>query len=193
MDAGKLKNIVEAALLAADEPLSLKRLEGLFTESDGVSRSAIRQALDTLGVELGDRGIHLKEVASGFRLQADPELAPWISRLWEERPPSYSRALLETLALIAYRQPITRAEIEEVRGVSVSSHIMKTLQERGWVRIVGRREVPGRPGLYGTTPAFLDYFDLKSLSELPQLEESGADLLAREQEAEQAEAAGESS
>jgi len=137
------------------------------------SRDAIREALDWLQADCAERGIELQHVASGYRFQVRQELAPWISRLWEERPPRYSRALLETLALIAYRQPITRGEIEAIRGVSVSTNIMKTLQEREWIRVVGHREVPGRPALYGSTRQFLDYFNLKSLDDLPAL----ADLI----------------
>lgn len=173
MDDARLKNIVEAALLAAGEPLSLERLQNLFEDRDGVDRRRLRRALSALDADYSDRGIELKEVASGFRFQARAELAPWVGRLWEEKPPRYSRALLETLALIAYRQPITRAEIEEVRGVSVSTQIMKTLQERGWVQVIGRREVPGRPAMYGTTRGFLDHFNLRSLEELPQMAELG--------------------
>lgn len=164
-----LTHILEAALLAAGEPLPLERLQDLFPDDERPERAALRQHLDLLAIELSDRGIELKEVASGYRLQARTELAPWISRLWEERPARYSRALLETLAIIAYRQPVTRAEIEEIRGVSVSTPIVRTLQEREWIRIVGHRDVPGRPAMYGTTRQFLDYFNLKSLNELPTL------------------------
>jgi len=171
MDEQKLKNIVEAALLAAGEPLSLDRLLGLFPEDQHPERDALRQALAALDEECASRGIELKEVGSGFRFQVRSELADWVGKLWEERPPRYSRALLETLALIAYRQPITRAEIEEIRGVTVSTHIMKTLQEREWVRVVGHRDVPGKPAMYATTRDFLDYFNLKSLDELPTLAE----------------------
>jgi segregation and condensation protein B len=166
-----LKNIIEAALLAADRPLSIDQLGKLFDENGRPPREEIRRVLEALVAEWEGRGIELKEIHSGFRFQVCRELMPWISRLWEERPPRYSRALLETLALIAYRQPITRAEIEEIRGVSVSSSIMRTLQEREWVRVLGHREVPGRPALYGTTPKFLDHFNLKSLNELPPLAE----------------------
>lgn len=172
MDTEKLKNILEAALLAAGRPLTLEALEALFDqEQDGVGREAIRQCLKALEEAYRGRGLELSEVASGFRLQVRAEYAPWISRLWEEKPPRYSRALLETLALIVYRQPITRAEIEEIRGVSVSSGIIKTLLERGWIRVLGHKEVPGRPALYGSAKAFLDYFDLKSLDEIPNLAE----------------------
>lgn len=172
MEIDTLKRIIEGALLAADEPLSVDALERLFEESEGrPQRSAIREALTLIGQDCEGRGFELKEVGSGFRFQVRQELAPWIARLWEDRPPRYSRAFLETLALIAYRQPITRAEIEDVRGVSVSSHIIKTLQDREWIRVVGHKETPGKPALYGTTRTFLDYFNLKSLDELPSLAE----------------------
>ncbi len=170
MDTEKLLSILEAALLAAGRPLNVDQITKLFDhERDGVDRDRIRECLDTLQQRCKNRGYELKQVASGYRLQVRQDLESWISRLWEEKPPRYSRALLETLALIVYRQPITRAEIEEVRGVSVSSNIIKTLLEREWVRILGHKEVPGRPALYGTTRKFLDYFNLKSLDELPSL------------------------
>ncbi|MCB1921161.1 MAG: SMC-Scp complex subunit ScpB [Candidatus Competibacteraceae bacterium] len=165
----ELKMILEAVLLAAGEPLSLERLLDVFPESERPERDAVRKALLELMRDYTGRGMELIEVASGFRLQVPGLYSPWVSRLWEERAAHYSRALLETLALIAYRQPITRGEIEEVRGVSLSSSIMKTLQERDWIKVIGHREVPGRPALYATTRAFLDYFNLKSLSELPPL------------------------
>lgn len=172
MDNAKLKRIIEAALLAAGQPLSLDRMEKLFEgEDDAPDRRALRAALGELAEECAERGYELKEVASGYRYQVRQELSHWVGRLWEERPPRYSRATLETLALIAYRQPVTRGEIEEVRGVTVSSHIMKSLLERDWIRVVGHREVPGRPALYATTRVFLDYFNLKSLDELPPLAE----------------------
>ena len=164
-----LKYILEAALLAAGEPLSLERLGRLFGDDDPQDKAALQQALTELAAEYAGRGIELVEVAGGWRIQVQRGYAPWVSRLWEEKPGRYSRALLETLALIAYRQPITRGEIAEVRGVSVSTTIVRTLHERGWVKVVGHREVPGRPALYGTTREFLDYFNLKSLSELPPL------------------------
>ena len=167
----KLKQIAEAALMAAGKPLSLDELMELFEEEERPERKAMRAAVKALAEEYEDRGIELNEVASGFRIQVRAELAPWVSRLWVERPPRYSRALMETLALIAYRQPITRGEIEDIRGVSVSSNIVKTLLEREWVRVVGQRDVPGRPSLYATTREFLDYFNLKSLEELPTLAE----------------------
>ncbi|MGA7802410.1 MAG: SMC-Scp complex subunit ScpB [Gammaproteobacteria bacterium] len=167
----ELKHIIEAALLAAARPLSLDQLLALFPEDDGPSKDELREAVGRLQEDYAGRGIDVREVASGFRIQVTQHMEPWISRLWEERPPKYSRALLETLALIAYRQPITRAEIEDIRGVSVSTSIVKTLQEREWIRVVGHRDVPGRPAMYGTTREFLDYFDLKSLDELPTLAE----------------------
>ena len=165
----ELKAIVEALLLAADEPLTLERLLDIFPEAERPDQSALQAVLTALAIEYNGRGVELVEVANGFRLQVPKAFSPWVSRLWEERAASYSRALLETLALIAYRQPITRGEIEDVRGVSVSSSIMKTLQDRGWIKVIGHREVPGRPALFATTRAFLDYFNLKSLSELPSL------------------------
>lgn len=174
MNEQQLKNVIESALFAAGGPLSVERLESLFTPDEPdeqPGREAIRAALDALRVEWEPRGIELVEVASGFRFQVRATMAPWVSRLWEERPTRYSRALLETLALIAYRQPITRAEIEDIRGVSVSSSIVKTLLEREWVRVVGHRDLPGRPALYATTRQFLDYFNLKSLDDLPTLAE----------------------
>ncbi len=167
----ELKCIIEALLLAAGNPLSLSQFVSLFEGQEGYGGEDISKALEELAAELEGRGIELVEVASGFRLQTRQELMPWISRLWEERPQRYSRALLETLALIAYRQPITRGEIEEVRGVSVRSNIIRTLQEREWVRVVGHRDVPGKPALFGTTKAFLDYFKLTSLDDLPTLAE----------------------
>ena len=147
-------------------------LDKLFEhDDDRPSKDEIRQALQSLQEEYQSRGVHLKEVASGYRMQVVEDSAPWVARLWEEKPPRYSRALLETLVLIAYRQPITRGEIEEIRGVSVSSHIVKTLQEREWIRVLGHKDVPGKPAMYGTSREFLDYFNLKSLDELPPLSE----------------------
>ncbi|MHB1239721.1 MAG: SMC-Scp complex subunit ScpB [Gammaproteobacteria bacterium] len=171
MEAQSLKGIVEAVVLAAEEPVSVDRLLKLFAEHERPGRDEVCAALEALGAECAGRGVELVEVASGFRYQVRRELAEWASRLREERPPRYSRAFLETLALIAYRQPVTRGEIEDIRGVSVSSSIIKTFEEREWVRIVGHREVPGRPAMYGTTRRFLDDFNLKSLDELPTLAE----------------------
>ncbi len=170
-DIGQLKRIVEAILLAAGRPLNLDQLLALFTDEERPERGDLRGALAALADEYAGRGIELSEVGSGYRVQIRQEMQPWVSRLWEEKPARYSRALLETLALIAYRQPITRGDIEDVRGVTVSTSIMKTLLERDWIRVVGHREVPGRPAMYGTTKRFLDYFSLKNLEELPTLAE----------------------
>lgn len=170
-DPKKLKNIVEAALLASGQTLSLDQIQCLFEEDARPGKPFIREVLEQLSDDYIGRGFELKEVASGYRIQVRMEMQPWISRLWEEKPPKYSRAFLETLAIIAYRQPITRGEIEDIRGVSVSSQIMKSLQERGWIRVVGKRDVPGHPTIYGTTKEFLSYFNLKSLDQLPSLME----------------------
>jgi segregation and condensation protein B len=167
----QLKQIVEAALLAAARPLSLEQLQALFDAGCEPDKKQLRELMQELADDYAGRGIELREVGSGFRIQVRADYAPWVSRLFTERPPKYSRALLETLALIAYRQPITRGEIEDIRGVSVSSSIIKTLTEREWVRVVGHRDVPGKPALYATTKEFLDYFNLQSLSELPTLAE----------------------
>lgn len=167
----RIKCIVEGALLAAGETLGIDRLAMLFDEQDRPDPDALRGLLAELAADYEGRGIELREVASGFRFQVRKELGPWVSRLWTEKAPRFSRALLETLALIAYRQPITRGEIEEVRGVTVSTEMIKALLEREWIRVVGHRDVPGRPALYATTHDFLDYFDLKSLDELPTLSE----------------------
>lgn len=169
MEQQQLKKIIEAALFSAGGPLTVDRLQRLFEEDSRPEKKVIREVLKSLAEDYEGRGIELMEVSSGYRFQARQETSQWVARLWEERPPRYSRALLETLALVAYRQPITRAEIEDIRGVSVSSSIMKTLQERDWVRVVGHRDVPGKPGLYATTREFLDYFNLKGLEDLPTL------------------------
>ena len=166
-----LKCVLEALLLAAGEPLDRAALASVFDEDQRPDDADIARALAELGEYYAERGLELKEVASGFRIQVREEVNPWVTRLWEERPQRYSRAMLETLALIAYRQPITRGEIEEVRGVSVRSNIIRTLQEREWIRVVGHRDVPGKPALLGTTRAFLDYFNLTSLDDLPPLAE----------------------
>jgi segregation and condensation protein B len=171
MTEQQLKNIIEAAILAAGEPLSIERLFTLFEEEQRPEKKAMVTAIEALQADCEGRGIELRELATGYRYQARSEVSLWVSRLWDERAPRYSRALLETLALVAYRQPITRAEIEDIRGVAVSSSIMKTLLERGWVRIIGHRDVPGRPALYASTKEFLDYFNLKTLDELPTLGE----------------------
>lgn len=172
MDQERIEQTIEAALFAAGRPLNLDQLLAVFgDESERPERAAVRGALDRLTDAYKGRAFELKQVASGWRVQVREGHSDAVGRLWEERPTRYSRALLETLALIAYRQPITRGEIEEVRGVTVSTSIMRTLLDRQWVRIVGHRDVPGRPALYGTTREFLDYFGLKSLDELPTLAE----------------------
>ena len=171
MSESYIRNVIEAALLAAGGPLPVAELMRLFDEGVRPATQAIRAALESLATEYAGRGIELKETASGFRIQIRPELAGEISRLWPERAARYSRALLETLALIAYRQPVTRAEIEAVRGVAVNPNIIRTMIERNWVRVVGHRDVPGHPELLGTTREFLDYFGLKSLDVLPPLAE----------------------
>jgi len=169
MDANEIKYFIEAALLAAGRPLSIDQLQKLFDGRSVPERSEIRQAVATLNEEYASRGILVAEVASGFRVQVKARMADQLQKLWQDRPPRYSRAMFETLALIAYRQPITRGEIEEIRGVSVSSNIVRTLLEREWVRIVGHRDVPGRPEMFATTKFFLDYFGLKKLEDLPPL------------------------
>jgi len=169
MDATEIKHFIEAALLAAGRPLNIDQLKGLFDGRMAPEKIEIRKAIATLNEEYEDRGIVISEVASGFRMQVKSAMAERLQKLWEERPPRYSRALFETLALMAYRQPITRGEIEEIRGVSVSSNIIRQLLERDWVRVVGHRDVPGRPAMFGTTKAFLDYFGLKKLDDLPPL------------------------
>ena len=171
MNESYLRNVIEAALLAAGRPVQTSELMQLFDEGARPSPEELRAAVEALAAEYGTRGIELKETASGVRIQVRRELAGEVSRLWPERPARYSRALLETLALIAYRQPITRGEIESVRGVAVNPNIIKTLLERNWVRVVGHRDVPGRPELLGTTREFLDYFGLRTLDELPPLAE----------------------
>ena len=170
MEAG-LVQILEGALLAAGEPLSLQRMAILFEEEERPSTEELRSAIKIVGERCEDRGYELVQVASGYRFQVRQNLSDWVARLWQERPARYSRALMETLSLIAYRQPITRGEIEEIRGVAVSTNIVKTLLEREWVRVVGHRDVPGRPAMYATTRQFLDYFNLKSLDQLPPLAE----------------------
>lgn len=170
-DIQPIKRILEGALLAAAEPLSLNQLNTLFPEDEQPGHGTLREALAALDADCEERAVELTEVASGYRLQVRQDVMPWISRLWSDKPQRYSRAMLETLAIIAYRQPITRGEIEQIRGVSVSSSILRTLQEREWVRTIGHRDVPGRPELLGTTKAFLDYFNLKTLDGLPTLAE----------------------
>jgi len=172
MEIDKLKSILEALFSAADKPLSVNQLFELFVgDIEQPGKDEIRQAIQQLVEKYAHSGFELKQVASGFRFQVKSDFETWVVRLWEQKPPRYSRALLETLALIAYRQPITRGEIEDIRGVSVSTSIINTLQERDWIKSLGHKEVPGRPTLYGTTSGFLDYFNLKSLNELPTLAE----------------------
>ncbi|PAU54906.1 SMC-Scp complex subunit ScpB [Pseudomonas sp. PIC25] len=168
-DPQDLAGLLEAFLLASGKPLSLERLGELFEEAERPEPAQLKEALEVLRQSCAGRAFELKEVASGYRLQVRERFAPWVGRLWEERPQRYSRAMLETLALVAYRQPITRGEIEDIRGVAVNSQIVKTLQEREWIRVVGYRDVPGRPAMFATTKAFLDHFNLKSLDELPPL------------------------
>ncbi len=169
MSDSYVKNVVEAALLAAGRPLPANEIRELFDEFERPELARVEAALAALAVDFEGRGIELREVASGFRVQVRDAVAMPVSRLWQERPPKYSRALLETLALVAYRQPITRGEIEDIRGVQVNPNIIRTLQEREWVRVIGHRDVPGRPELLATTRGFLDYFGLKSLDDLPTL------------------------
>ena len=167
----RIQAIAEAALLAAGKPLSLDQLRGLFSEEERPARQVMEHVMVLLEAACEGRGFELKRVASGYRIQVREEFAPWVGRLFEEKPQRYSRALLETLALIAYRQPITRGEIEDIRGVTVSSNIIRTLLEREWVRVVGHRDVPGRPAMYATTKQFLDYFNLTGLDQMPPLNE----------------------
>lgn len=169
MDDSEIKYFIESALLASGRPLSVDQLQSLFNGDSVPEKSQIRQAIGSLIDEYEDRGITINEVASGYRVQIKAEMADRLEKLWEERPPRYSRAMFETLALIAYRQPITRGDIEEIRGVSVSTNIVRTLLEREWIRVVGHRDVPGRPALFATTKQFLDYFGLKKLDDLPPL------------------------
>ncbi|HEX2138388.1 MAG TPA: SMC-Scp complex subunit ScpB, partial [Woeseiaceae bacterium] len=169
MDENEIKHFIEAALLAAGRPLSIDQLHNLFDAGAQPEKAQLRKAIEALQSEYENRGLEIVEVASGFRTQIKASMADRLQKLWEERPPRYSRALFETLALIAYRQPMTRGEIEEVRGVAVSSNIIRSLQERDWIRVVGHRDVPGRPAMFGTTKAFLDYFGLKKLDDLPPL------------------------
>ena len=171
MENEALKNIIEAILLAAGRPLTLDQVLAMFAENEKPERSDVREVIKLLQADYEQRGIALVQVGGGYRIQSRETMQPWVSRLWEEKPARYSRAMLETLSLIAYRQPITRGEIENVRGVTVSTSIMRTLQERDWVHVVGHRDVPGHPAMYGTTKQFLDYFSLKSLSDLPALSE----------------------
>ena len=167
----KVKMIVEGLLLAAGRPLTLDNIIQVFSKEEQPDRKELTLVMESIAEDCADRGFELKEVASGFRFQVKQELSEWVAKLWEERPPRYTRALLETLALVAYRQPITRGDIEEIRGVGVSSNIVRTLLDREWIRVVGHRDVPGRPAMFATTKQFLDYFNLKSLQDLPPLSE----------------------
>lgn len=172
MDETEIRHVLEAALLASHKPLSVDKLVELFAaKAPEVDKGIVRDALTALGEEYAERGIEVAEVASGFRIQVRSRMTSWLHPLWEERPPRYSRALLETLALIAYRQPVTRGEIEEVRGVAVNSNIIRSMLERDWIRVVGHRDVPGKPEMFGTTKQFLDYFGLRSIDQLPVLAE----------------------
>ncbi len=166
-----IKRVVEAILFAANRPMTIKQIIDVFPEIERPDTIDVQDAIDAISEDYQERPIELKKVASGFRFQVRPELARWVSRLFEEKPPRYSRALLETLAIIAYRQPVTRGDIEDIRGVSVSTSIIQTLLERDWIKIVGQKEVPGRPNLYSTTKQFLDYFNVTSLGDLPTLQE----------------------
>jgi segregation and condensation protein B len=167
----QLQRIFEAALMVAGRPLTIADLQKLFDDAEQPDAKHIREIIEAIQESYNERSVELREVASGFQFQAKAEYSPWLSRLWEERAPRFTRAFLETVALIAYRQPITRAEIEEIRGVTVSTNIIKTLQEREWIRVIGHRDVPGKPALYGTTKTFLDHLNLKSLDQLPPLSE----------------------
>jgi segregation and condensation protein B len=167
----KVKMVVEGLLLAAGRPLTLDNIAQIFARKERPDKKELRAVMDAISEECNDRGFELTEVASGFRFQVKQELSEWVAKLWEERPPRYTRALLETLSLIAYRQPITRGDIEEIRGVTVSPNIIRTLIDREWIRVVGHRDVPGRPAMFATTKQFLDYFNLKSLQDLPPLSE----------------------
>ncbi len=169
MDDNEIKYFIESALLAAGRPLNIDQLQNLFDDASMPEKSQLRQSISSLLDDYADRGMTIAEVASGFRLQLKGEMADRLKKLWDERPPRYSRALFETLALIAYRQPMTRGEIEEIRGVAVSTNIVRSLLEREWIRVVGHRDVPGRPAMFGTTKMFLDYFGLKKLDDLPPL------------------------
>src|SRR3989339_1484560 len=168
-DKPNYKAILEAAIFASSEPLSLNNLMQLFDEKEMLSANDLKALLAEIETDYADRGVELKLVSSGYRFQARENFAPWLSRLWQQKLPRYSRAVLETLVLIAYRQPITRAEIEEVRGVVVSSDIIKKLMDSEWIKIVGQKDVPGKPALFATTKEFLDYFNLKGLGDLPEL------------------------
>jgi len=171
MNSAQLKKIIEGALLAAGRALDIVQLESMFVDDERPTRDELRAALEDMAADCTDRGYELAHTASGYRFQVRPDIAPWINRLWDEKPRKYSRALLETLAVIAYRQPVTRGDIEQIRGVAVSSDTIRTLFERAWIRSVGHRDVPGRPALFATTRQFLDHFNLRSLDQLPPLDD----------------------
>ena len=175
----KVKMIIEGLLLAASRPLNLSEIAQVFDEDERPDKKELKKIIEVIEADCSDRGFELQEVASGYRFQVKQELSSWVGKLWDERPPRYTRALLEILALIVYKQPITRGDIEEIRGVSVSPNIIRTLIDREWVRVVGHRDVPGRPAMFATTKTFLDYFNLKSLQNLPPLSED--ELLAEEE------------
>ena len=178
----KVKGIIEALLFAAEQPMTVKQLHAVFPELEAPKKQQIQDALDSLRYDYKDQGIQLHKVASGYRFQIKADMASWVARLFAEKPPKYSRALLETIAIIAYQQPVTRGDIEEIRGVSVSSNMIRTLLERDWIKVLAHKEVPGRPALYGTTKQFLDYFNLESLEGMPPLEELQALALEGELE-----------
>ncbi|WP_428356253.1 SMC-Scp complex subunit ScpB [Methyloprofundus sp.] len=178
----KVKRIVEALLFAAEQPMTIKQLHAVFPELEAPEKQQIQESVDSLSYDYRDQGIGLHKVASGYRFQVKTDMAPWVARLFAEKPPKYSRALLETIAIIAYQQPVTRGDIEEIRGVSVSSYMIRTLLDREWIKVLAHKEVPGRPALYGTTKGFLDYFNLPSLDSMPPLEELQALALEGEME-----------
>jgi segregation and condensation protein B len=171
MDTLKLKNIVEAALLASGGPLTIAQMQALFSDNGAPERKDIKDSIAALQDDYAERGVEIVEVASGYRVQVREAMSQWLTKLWEERPPRYSRALMETLAIIAYRQPVTRGDIEDIRGVGVTTNIIRTLLERNWIKVIGHRDVPGKPAMFGTTREFLDYFSLKKLDDLPPLAE----------------------
>ncbi len=186
MNIEKLKNVVEGFLFASDKPLTVDKIVKLFPEGEQPDKDSIAECIDTLVKDFEDHGIELKQVKSGYRFQVRQENATWVAKLWDEKPAKYTRAMLETLALIVYRQPITRGEIEEIRGVAVSSNIIRTMMDRDWIKVIGHRDVPGRPALYASTKVFLDYFNLTSLEELPPLSEiKDLDAIATELDPEQ--------
>ncbi len=179
-EQGELKRIIEALLFASDSPMSLQQLQAVFPELDAPRKQAIQQAIDSICLDYQSSAIELHQVASGWRFQVKVDMASWVARLFIQKPPKYSRALLETIAIIAYQQPVTRGDIEEIRGVSVSTYMIDTLLDREWVKVDGHKETPGRPALYVTTKQFLDYFNLASLDDMPALQELEALAIAGE-------------